>query len=69
MAGWSLAALQVRCLGTAGGCIGAAIGAFLGFSVVGAMTSNFLLAISGLPVGALIGMLVGLFVSLRLMAR
>lgn len=52
-----------------GWCIGAAIGAFLRFLVVGAMTSNFLLAIVGLPVGALIGMLAGLFASLRLMAR
>ena len=40
-----------------------------GFLVVGAMTSNFLLAIVGLSVGALIGMLAGLFASLRLMAR
>jgi hypothetical protein len=43
-----LATIQVRCLGEMGWCMGAAIGAFLGFLVVGALT-NALLAIVGLP--------------------
>jgi hypothetical protein len=69
MAGWSLAAFQIRCLGTVGGCAGMAIGAFVGFTAAGALTNNALMAIPGLVVGALIGVAAGAFVSLRMMAR
>jgi hypothetical protein len=69
MAGWSLAAFQVRCLGTIGGCAGMAIGAFVGFVAAGALTDNAFMALPGLMIGAAIGVAAGIFVSLRMMAR
>jgi hypothetical protein len=69
IAGWSLAAFQVRCLGTVGGCAGMASGAVVGFVVAGALTNNAFLALPGLVIGAVIGVAVGIFVSLRMMAR
>lgn len=69
MARWSLAALQLRCLGTLGGCAGMLVGAFVGLTVGGALTSNGFVAILGLFVGAIVGAGAGMLVALRLMAR
>lgn len=69
MAGWSLAVLQVRCLGTMGGCLGMAVGAIAGLWLAGAITDSAFALIPGAVIGAFIGTIVGLFVALRMMAR
>lgn len=69
VARFSLAAFQVRCLGTLGGCLGMLIGAFAGSVVAAGLTHNAFMSFPGFIVGAMVGMVVGILVSLRLMAR
>lgn len=69
MARFSLAAFQVRCLGTAGGCLGAVVGAFAGSIIAVDLSHNALMGFPGLMVGAFVGIFVGIFVALRMMAR
>jgi hypothetical protein len=45
------------------------VGAFVGLTVGGALTSNGFVAILGLFVGAIVGAGAGMLVALRLMAR
>ena len=60
--------LQVRCLGTAGGCVGILVGAFLGL-IVGAGSGNFLVAIMAIALGAFFGGWAGMYLSLHLMSK
>ena len=69
VARWSLAALQVRCLGTLGGCVGIAIGAVVGVTVAGAMTHSALALVPGALIGGFIGLWAGMFIALRVMSR
>jgi hypothetical protein len=69
LARWSLAALQVRCLGTAGGCIGMVIGALVGIWLATAATHNALALIPGGFIGAFVGLWAGMFIALRMMSR
>lgn len=69
IARFSLAAFQVRCLGTVGGCLGMVVGAFLGSVVAADLGHSALLLVPGLRFGAMIGAAVGIFVSLQLLAR
>jgi hypothetical protein len=69
MARWSYAALQVRCLGAMGGCLGVVVGAFVGTWVSAAATQNAFAVVPGLMFGAFIGMWVGIFMALRIVAR
>ena len=69
MARFSLAAFQVRCLGTVGGCLGMLVGAFAGSIVSAGLTHNAFMSFPGFVVGALVGTAVGIFVSLRAMAK
>jgi hypothetical protein len=69
MARFSLAAFQVRCLGTVGGCLGMLVGAFAGSVVAAGLTHNAFMTFPGVMIGALVGAAVGVFISLRVMAR
>ena len=69
MAKWSLAAMQVRCLGTMGGCAGMFIGAVIGLWLAAAATHNAFATVPGLLLGAFIGLWVGIFVALKVAAR
>lgn len=69
MARWSSAAMEMRCLGTASGCLGAVVGAIVGSMLLGILTQNALFALPGLMFGGLAGMWMGVYVGLRLTGR
>lgn len=67
MARWSLHALEVRCGGTAGGCLGMVAG-FVLFGYIGALIGG-VAPLFFIPIGVLIGLFVGMRVALELMAK
>ena len=69
LARMSANAMQVRCLGTAGGCLGSILGAILGFYISTIVTQNALIGVVGALVGFAGGAWLGFFLALRLLAR
>ena len=67
MARWTANALDVRCGGTAGGCLGMLVG-FLLFGYFGAVIGG-VAPLLLIPLGVVIGLFVGMRVALGLMAR
>ena len=67
MAQWSAHAMDVRCGGTAGGCLGMFLG-FLAFAYIGAAIGGPAILLL-LPIGVIVGMFVGARVALGLMSR
>lgn len=64
----SASVMQVRCLGTAGGCLGLVLGGFIGL-VLGSATGSFVMAIIGVPLGAFAGAWLAIFLTFKLIAR
>jgi hypothetical protein len=61
--------MEMRCLGTASGCLGAVVGAVAGSMLLSILTQNAIFALPGLMFGGLAGMWAGAYVGLRLMGR
>jgi hypothetical protein len=64
----SLALFQVRCLGTIGGIVGFLLGVLLVPAVLSLLTHNAVLALIGVPVGAIIGITLGIGLTLKILA-
>lgn len=64
----SLAAFQVRCLGTIGGMIGFVVGVLFVPLLLVALTHNAFVGLLGVPIGAVIGIALGIGLTLKILS-